>query len=205
MPSFRLDPLFASPLYRARLGARALNLALEHACLSIARDDAAGQRWCQEHGYQGYTSYASLDDLPQRAPEFAELAHRLQRHAESFCRALAYDLDGRRLNLDSLWINVLKPGGQHSAHLHPHAIISGTYYVCVPPGAGAIRFEDPRLALFMAAPPRKAHAPLARKSFVTIAPKVGTLLLWESFLRHDVPTNAGKSPRISISFNFAAR
>jgi uncharacterized protein (TIGR02466 family) len=205
MARYRLEPLFASPLYRAQLGARALNVALEHACLSIAREDLAGQRWCKEHGYKGYTSYASLDDLPQRAPEFADLAKRLQRHAQSFCTALAYDLDGRRLSLDSLWINVLKPGGQHTAHLHPHAIISGTYYVCVPPGAGAIRFEDPRLAMFMAAPPRKAHAPLARKSFVTIAPRVGTLLLWESFLRHDVPANAGKSSRISISFNFAAR
>ncbi len=205
MPRVHLEPLFASPLYRAQLGARALNVALEHACLAIAREDVVGQRWCKEHGYKGYTSYASLDDLPRRSPEFADLAHRLQRHAQAFCRALAYDLDGRRLNLDSLWINVLKPGGQHSAHLHPHAFISGTYYVSVPPGAGAIRFEDPRLAMFMAAPPRKRHAPRSRKSFVTIAPRTGTLLLWESFLRHDVPANTGTSSRISISFNFAAR
>lgn len=203
MSGFRLEPLFASPLYRAQLGPRALNHALEHACLSISRDDEAGQRWCREHGYEGYTSYASLDDLPQRAPEFAGLARQLERHAQQFCRALAYDLDGRRLKLDSLWINLLKPGGHHGAHLHPHAVISGTYYVRVPKGAGAIRFEDPRLAMFMAAPPRKARAPRARQSFVTVTPKVGTLLLWESFLRHDVPVNAAKSLRISISFNFA--
>ena len=94
MPGFRLRPLFASPLYRARLGARALNAALEHACLSIGLEDVAGQCWRKEHGY---TFYASLDDLPERTPEFSALVRRPQGHAQSFCRALAFDLDGQRL------------------------------------------------------------------------------------------------------------
>ena len=38
----------------------------------------------------------------------------------------AFDLGGRRLKLDSLWVNLLKPGGAHSGHIHPHSVVSGT-------------------------------------------------------------------------------
>ena len=31
----------------------------------------ARAKWCEKHGYPGYTSYASLNDLPWRFPEFA--------------------------------------------------------------------------------------------------------------------------------------
>ena len=81
-------------------------------------------------------------------------------------------------------------------------MISGTYYVAVPTGASAIRFEDPRLGLMMAAPLRRDDAPLDQRSFVSVAPKSGTLLLWESWLRHEVPMNEAAQDRISVSFNY---
>jgi uncharacterized protein (TIGR02466 family) len=203
-----IEMLFATSLYRAELArARALIAELEKTCLVIARDDRAGRRWAKEHGYRGYTSYASLDDLVTRAPVFAELVERLDLHVRAFARALEFDLGGRRPALDSLWINVMDRGGAHAGHIHPHSAISGTYYVALPKGAAAIRFEDPRLAMMMAAPPRRANAARTNQSFVTVAPKPGTLLLWESFLRHDVPPNAAPNTakRISVSFNYALR
>jgi len=202
-----IETLFATRLYRARLpaGGRALNAVLEKTCRAIAAEDRAGQRWCREHDYRGYTSYASLDDLPTRASVFAELIAHLDTHVRAFARTLEFDLDARRLALDSFWINVLKPGGAHTAHIHPHSVISGTYYVTVPDGASAIRYEDPRLAMMMAAPPKRAGASRGNQSFVTAVPAPGTLLLWESWLRHEVPLNKAKSERISISFNYAER
>jgi uncharacterized protein (TIGR02466 family) len=192
---------FATQIYSAQLPAR-LNGDLARACLVLARDDKAGQRWAKTHGYPGYTSYASLDDLPARMPEFAALQKLIDRHVAAFARALDFDLGGRRLKLDSLWANVMPGGGVHGGHIHPHAAISGTYYVSVPRGASAIKFEDPRLPLMMAAPVRKARAKAANRTFVTIAPKAGTLLLWESWLRHEVPLNQARGRRISISFNY---
>jgi uncharacterized protein (TIGR02466 family) len=55
----------------------------------------------------------------------------------------------------------------------------------------------------MAAPPKKPTAKPANRPFVTVTPKPGMLLLWESWLRHGVEPNRAKSPRISISFNYA--
>lgn len=204
-----LRSLFVTQVYEASLtGERdfeGFNAELEDACRMLADEDTAGRAWCKQNAYGGYTSYASLDDLPTRASVFGDLKRRLDRHAAAFAKDLALDLGARRLKLDSLWVNVLRPGAAHSGHIHPHSVISGTVYVATPPGASALKLEDPRLPLMMAAPPRRPDAPEAAKSFVYLQPQPGTILMWESWLRHEVPANAARRERISISFNYGWR
>jgi uncharacterized protein (TIGR02466 family) len=187
--------LFVTKLYEAELGDEALLEQLSHSIRSISNNDRAGRRWSKEHHYSGYTSYASLDDLPQRDPAFGDLARHLTRHAAKFARDSEFDL-ARKPKLDSLWVNLLKAGGHHSGHIHPHSLISGVLYIEAPSGSGAIRFEDPRLPLMMAAPQRP-------DSFVSIEPRPGLVLMWESWLRHEVLPGKGRGERLSISFNFA--
>ncbi|PSJ36455.1 TIGR02466 family protein [Allosphingosinicella deserti] len=194
--------LFATLFYEGALDDATLVAELDDACRALADEDDAGRRWSREHGYRGYTSYASLNDLPVRDPRFADLVRLLNRHVAAFAAECAFDLRGRRLKLDSLWVNVLKPGGAHGAHIHPHSVVSGTVYVAVPAGAGPLKLEDPRLPMMMAAPTRREDAPEPLKTFVTAAPQPGTLFLWESWLRHEVVPGTGKEPRISISFNY---
>jgi len=184
--------LFPTLLYEAELGEELLP-DLARSIRALARDDSAGRRWSRDHGYPGYTSYASLDDLPRRDPAFSDLSKRLARHARTFAEELGW---GATPRLDSLWANLLKTKGHHSGHIHPHSILSGTLYVEVPPGAGAIRFEDPRLQMMMAAPARA-------DTFVTVQPRPGLLLMWESWLRHEVLAGTGRGERLSVSFNFA--
>jgi len=195
----RSESLFVTRLYKMRI---APPRDLEGTCLSIAAEDRAGQRWSRQHGYGGYTSYASLNDLPQRASIFADLQSAIARHVTGFARELQFDLGGRKLALDSLWVNVMQKGAIHAPHIHPHSVISGTYYVAVPPKSGVIRFEDPRLAMLMAAPPKKPTARPENRSFVDVEPKTGMLLLWESWLRHGVEANGARGNRISVSFNY---
>jgi uncharacterized protein (TIGR02466 family) len=198
-----IKALFVTKLYRAAVAdAASLNGDLLKACLAIAADDRAGAAWSRARGYKGYTSYASLNDLPRRDPAFAALKRELDKHALAFAKALHFELSARKLALDSIWVNVLAPGGAHSGHVHPHAALSGVYYVDVPAGASALKLEDPRLPLMMAAPPRSQQAPEAEQSFVYLAPAAGEVLMWESFLRHEVGPNGAKKPRVSISFNY---
>ena len=193
--------LFVTRLYEAELGDPALLEELAHSVRTLAADDGAGRRWSRDKGYKGYTSYASLDDLPRRDPAFADLAKVLTKHAAAFAAELAFDL-ARKPKLDSMWVNLLKPGGHHTSHRHPHSILSGTLYVEVPSGSGSIRFEDPRSGLMMAAPPRRPDAPEMLQPFATVVPGAGLLLLWESWLRHEVLPGTAKADRLSISFNF---
>lgn len=191
--------LFATPLYEALLDDAALLADLAHSIRTLASDDRAGRAWSRDHGYRGYTSYASLNDLPRRDPAFADLAKHLNRHARSFVRELAWDHVPK---LDSLWVNLLKGGGHHGGHIHPHAVLSGTFYVETPPASGVIRFEDPRLPMMMAAPVRRPDSPEALQPFVTVEPAPGLLLLWESWLRHEVRAGRNAGDRLSVSFNF---
>jgi uncharacterized protein (TIGR02466 family) len=197
--------LFVTRLYHASLSelGKAMDPAeLETSCLSIAEDDEAGQDWCVENDFPGYTSYASLTDLGWRFPIFKDLVKVLDKHVATFAKDLAFDLDGKKLKLDSLWINILPQGGIHTSHIHPHSVISGTTYVAMPKGAGAIKFEDPRLPMMMAAPARLKEARDEMRQFIYVAPAVGDVLLWESWLRHEVPMNMAEEDRISVSFNY---
>lgn len=199
-----IETLFVTRVYRAKLGGSAERLRgdIARSAAVVAAEDKAGQRWARDHGYPGYTSYASLNDLAWRDPVFAELVTNLDQHVASFARALGLDLGRRPLACNSLWINVLLPGGQHSGHIHPGSVISGTYYVSLPRGTRGLKLEDPRLGLMMAAPPRRKSVARADQTFVEMKPVPGMVLLWESWLRHEVPVSNAKSPRVSISFNY---
>jgi uncharacterized protein (TIGR02466 family) len=194
--------LFATRFYESDLASPDLLAGLEQSCRALAEDDQAGRRWSREHGYRGYTSYASLNDLPLRDPRFADLVKLLNRHVAAFAAECVMELP-KRLKLDSLWVNILKPGGGHSGHIHPHSVVSGTIYVSVPAGSGPLKLEDPRLPLMMSAPRRADDAPEEQRSFVYAEPKPGTIFLWESWLRHEVVPSNAKDDRISISFNYS--
>ncbi|WP_306113454.1 MULTISPECIES: 2OG-Fe(II) oxygenase family protein [unclassified Roseovarius] len=201
----KINSLFVTRLYRAALsemGEAPDASELEASCYSIAEDDEAGQAWCEENGYPGYTSYASLTDLGWRFPIFAVLVKLLDKHVAAFAEDLEFDLDGRELKLEDIWINILPEGGSHASHIHPHSVISGTTYVAMPDGASALKLEDPRSAMMMAAPARHKDAREEMRSFIYATPKVGDVLLWESWLRHEVPMNMSEEDRISVSFNY---
>lgn len=196
-----LTNLFPTRLYRSKLSGIDAD-ELQASCYSIAEDDEAGQEWCEAEGYPGYTSYASLTDLPWRFPIFAGIVKQLDRHVAAFADDLEFDLGGGKLVLEDLWINILPEGGIHTAHIHPHSVVSGTTYVKLPEGTSAIKYEDPRLQMMMAAPPKKKDAREENRQFVYVRPEVGDVLLWESWLRHEVPMNMAEDERISVSFNY---
>jgi uncharacterized protein (TIGR02466 family) len=204
-PMSTIKSLFATRLYHATLSAHAPAIDADEmlaSCYSIAQDDEAGQQWSEENGFPGYTSYASLDDLPYRFPIFADLVKSLDAHVATFAADLQFDLGDKKLVLDSLWINILPEGGIHTGHIHPHSVISGTTYVAMPDGASALKLEDPRLAMMMAAPGRIQDAREEMRTFVYVEPAVGDVVLWESWLRHEVPMNMSEDDRLSVSFNY---
>src|SRR3546814_19842170 len=122
---------------------------LEEACLDLAEQDVAGQNWSETHLYHGYTSYASLNDLPQRDPRIGDLVCHLNRHVAAFAKDCAFDLGGKRLKLDSLWITVLAPGVTHSGHIPQHSVVSGTIYLALPPGSGSTHRHNLRPAMLV--------------------------------------------------------
>jgi uncharacterized protein (TIGR02466 family) len=200
-----IESLFPTLVYRAPLDASARRPAqtLIDECQALAASDVAGRRWSARHYLGGYTSYGSLDRLHLVSPVFERLRRRIDPHVARYARALHYDLVGRKVVMTDCWVNVMPAGVVHSLHLRPASFVSGTYYVAVPRGSGALKFEDPRLSRLMATPPRRADAPRSQRSFVSVAARPGDVLLFESWLRHEVPPAHYAGERISISFNYA--
>ncbi len=106
------------------------------------------------------------------------------------------------------WANVNRFGDYHDYHNHPHAYLSGTYYVRVPEDRekletrsdlrpGRITLYDPRACANMTA---IKGDPYVEPEY-TIAPQPGLILLWPAFLNHFVHPNLSKQPRLSVSFN----
>jgi uncharacterized protein (TIGR02466 family) len=198
--------LFATLVYEARLRSRgwqALNARLLRECRQLRADDTAGRRWSARNYPGGYTSYSSAHRMHRLSPSFARLAGELDRHVAGFARLLQLDLGARALAMTDCWVNLMGRGAVHGLHLHPHSTISGSYYVAVPSGAPGLKFEDPRLERFMAAPPRARGARRANRAWVTIAARTGGLVLFESWLRHEVPPHPLAAERVSISFNYS--
>ncbi|MBM3852953.1 MAG: hypothetical protein FJ399_07325 [Verrucomicrobia bacterium] len=192
--------IYCQPLQRT--GLARLNVDLADECRRLRDFDRAGRRWSAKHYPGGYTSYASMNELHRFSSTFERLAEQISRHVRVFARALELDLRGRSVRLSDLWVNIMPPTAAHSLHLHPLAFISGTYYVLTPPGCPGLKFEDPRLDRFMAAPPRLPGARPEQRTHVTYPATAGNLLLFESWLRHEVPPNRAAGERISVSFNF---
>lgn len=193
--------LYRAPLYVGRAGTSALRTLREES-LALQKLDVAGREWSKENYPYGYTSYSSLTDLPMRAPAFASLRDAVDKHARKFARALQLDLKGRELEMTTCWVNVMGRYAQHSFHLHPRSVLSGTVYVHVPKDAGVFKIEDPRVAAFMGSPERSAKARLENRRYVSLEPKAGEVLLFESWLKHEVAPSRSKEPRISVSFNY---
>ncbi len=204
-PVKRIQPWFPTFIYGDRLlrkGGAAFNRELHKECHQLRDFDREGQRWSKANYPGGYTSYGSMDKLHEFSSTFMDLAKHIDRHVRAYARALEWDFGGRRLAMTDCWVNIMPHRTAHSLHLHPNAVVSGTYYVATPKGCAGLKFEDPRMSKFMAAPPRLPKTSDANRLYVTYPAEAGKLLLFESWLRHEVVANPVKSERLSISFNY---
>src|SRR5262245_8423534 len=196
---------FPTHIYRAALhrrGWRRINAELLRECYQLRDLDTAGRRWSKQNYAGGYTSYGSLDKLHQFSTTFADLERTIDRHIRVFARHLEMDLQGRRLKMTDCWANIMPRQVAHGLHLHPLSVISGTYYVRTPKGCAGLKFEDPRLSRFMAAPPKLLGCRLENRHHVTYSAEAGHVILFESWLRHEVTPNPVPGERVSISFNY---
>jgi uncharacterized protein (TIGR02466 family) len=154
--------------------------------------------------------YLAGDFLRTDHPVVGWLRSCFERAVVDYARSLGigYDLD---YSLQA-WANLNRFGDYHNLHNHPHAWLSGTYYVQVPearddlPGRsdrdpGAISFFDPRPQANMNAIRGDGQVDPEHR----ILPAGGDLLLWPAFLHHLVHPNLGGDDRVSVSFNVVLR
>lgn len=200
-----IKTLFPTFVYYAPLkssGTSQINKEIKQEALKFSEIDEQGQLWSLKNYKGGYTSYGSIAQLHQVSTTFELLEKEINKHVRKFVKHLEMDIDPKELKMSSCWINIMPTDVIHTMHMHPLSVISGTYYVQTPKNCSSIKFEDPRMDSFMASPPRKHDAKDINQRFYSLKPEAGNVVLFESWLRHEVPRNDSNQERISISFNY---
>ena len=199
----QIKKLFPTQIYHSATGLAPEFLdGLLQESMKIAEIDELGLQWSEERYFGGYTSYSSYNQLQEFSSEFKKLAESFDPHLKAYIEALGYDIEADRLRMSNCWLNIMPQGTHHSGHIHPHSVISGSFYLQVPEDSPGIKFEDPRLAMQMNMPIRRKDAAGELQSFYQVAVREGDLILFESYLRHEVEANRSEEDRISVSFNY---
>lgn len=112
------------------------------------------------------------------------------------------DIQNASIKVCSIWLNRLGKNGMHSRHAHGGMHYSGTLYVNIPDGSSKIRFYNPHADLMnTTAVPVMYDGDPATSSYVDFNPSEGKLLLWNSYLYHEVLEHKLDDYRDTISFN----
>jgi uncharacterized protein (TIGR02466 family) len=110
----------------------------------------------------------------------------------------------------NMWANINRSGHGNEFHSHPGAFWSGVYYVDDGGIAddeslgGELEFMDPRGPLPAMFAPHLAYATpggLAAGATERVLPKAGRMVMFPSWLLHQVRPYRGTATRISIAFN----
>ena len=127
----------------------------------------------------------------------------INRHVRKFTRQLEMDLDGGTLQMSTCWNQRHAGAEPRTPRISiPFRSSAERFTWRLQRAAALLKFEDPRLSNFMAAPAKRENASPRHQRFVALQPKAGDLILFESWLRHEVPVNRSQLSRVSVSFNY---
>ena len=146
----------------------------------------------------GWHSQNNMHELSQ----FKTIYTQIKIVIEQLSEYLDVDLETYKLVTSGMWANVSNKYSYNRTHNHPGSIWSCVYYVKVPENAPKIWFMDPREQAHMIPIPFKGDQPSGYYPTVFYTPTEVTLLVFPSWLKHDVDINLTDETRISISANF---
>ncbi|MEN7343854.1 MAG: TIGR02466 family protein [Pseudomonadota bacterium] len=216
MTALKVDYLFSTPMAAIEYDrAHVLNPALTARILRMEKegDKHRDTTVRQSQGGALFESHFDLFKLPD--PEFQEVAQFCHRALSSLLLQVS-DIDRalfQRLSFHyDAWFHVSRKHAFQGTHNHQNASWSGIY--CVDPGdspadeplSGVVRFHDPRANIFMYADAGNEHLKdMIKHTCFDLRHKAGQLMLFPSYLWHEIFPYMGERPRIVIAFNCSIR
>lgn len=189
-PTLRPSELFATRVWQARLDP--LAPYLQGWVEEVLRMRAANPQAAGRTNRQGWNSQ---DMRILERPCFAALRHAIRAGCNSALGEMGVHLPAFELQS---WINLHDRGGFNFLHLHEGSLLSGSFYLQVPPGSGEFVFRDPRPGVLHSSikgPQPNGHCD------IHLTPSAGLLVLFPCWMEHYVEPHASDEPRITIAFN----
>lgn len=191
-----MENLFPTPLWHYRIDEPGLDALL----MKEVAARRAAEPGLPNPNRLGWQSRHDLFDRTEAG--HMKLLHLIRAVIGDTLRSLQQNLDHTAIRVAlNGWVNINPPGGYNAPHQHADSLLSGVYYVSVPPGAsnsgGAIEFLAPH-------PVRQVgglmQAPMFAERF-RVKPVAGDLLLFPGQLSHWVHPNDSGEERVTIAFN----
>ena len=138
-----------------------------------------------------------------RSPILEELGNVLMKHVREYYWETQKNFVAKDLKLQSIWANVSNRHSYNMLHVHPGSQVSGVLYIKAPERSGDIVFVNPlSLSSKMAALDGNTEesTPYNTDRWF-IQPTRGRLILFPSYLGHEVAANETDEDRMSIAFN----
>ena len=198
--------LFTTPVAHFRLEPATEDLTGLENYLRDLRARHAGEK---RSNLGGWHSPSDLCD-PAKHPQFPSVFESITKGLLQYFGSVM-GFQGELQFTLSAWAVINRAGDTNAPHTHPANLLSGAYYLRIPPGmqGGEIVFMDPRFNVNGYGSPNKERIGLRApwdNSSVLHAPQQGDLLIFPSWLPHYVTPFQAPDPgaeRIVISFNAA--
>jgi uncharacterized protein (TIGR02466 family) len=158
--------------------------------------EGLGERSCM-------LGWHSAEDLHRR-PAWAPFVELVRTNVEEVARFLRWDRARVAPEIVDCWAIVNPRYAANMLHSHPHAVLSGVYWVQAGQKSGDLYFHDPRTAPALVTPPLEAYGPFTWRRAI-YRPRPGRMLVFPGWLRHGVEPNLEDGERVCLSFNVRLR
>ncbi|HEY9112372.1 MAG TPA: TIGR02466 family protein, partial [Rhodanobacteraceae bacterium] len=189
-PALQPFDLFPTRIWQARLPS--LRNRLDEWVAEVLRMRAASPKPAGRTNRGGWNSE---DMAILERPIFASLRDVVRAGCASALREMG--IPAIRFDLQS-WVNLHDRGGFNFLHVHEGSLLSGSFYLKVPPGSGPFVFRDPRPGVVHGY--AKGAVPNGY-SDIRLAPEAGLLVLFPCWMEHFVEPHDSDEPRVVIAFN----
>jgi len=191
--------LFPTPLFID------LNKDLALEILPVANEyiDSLGSKYLGQNNYLSTYNINDAGVKQQTDKRLDKLTLFLKNSARKYFSD--HCIDSSKWKLEPYYLfNKIKSGGAHPPHTHPECILSGCFYLKIPENSSNIVFNDPRGYFKHIYYPPIFGSMSDKYSLLpeyAIVPQEGMILMWPSWLEHQVPTSVISEERIVVAFN----
>lgn len=212
IPGFEINTAFASPILSTAFPAPAgLNSTLKNLFLAWEQDKTRARSSAPTPVVKVAVYESDFSLFHSEEPAIQQLANfclNAVGHVVSRLNGYSTDEMGSLRIYHHSWYHLTRKGGYTAQHNHPMASWSGVY--CVDPGDqmpdmpnnGSLRFLDSRTTAGMYLDPGNSHmgSPFGFGELAYDL-QAGQLLLFPSYLMHEVAPYYGERERITVAFN----
>lgn len=197
--------LFSTPvwLFKAVTDDASMNQSLAQAILAERQREPTGVHISNQNGWQ------SRDRHLESSEDYKKLVDIIDMQLMQVGKYYGFGKNSSRLKIANMWANINQNGSFNSVHSHNSIagavnplVLSGTYYVKVPPNSGGLVISDHFRPLRFLLPPFEEKN-LTNCTMLTLKPDEGDLFIFPSWAEHSVEVNKSGEDRLSIAFNIA--